>query len=110
MTYPRGSEWRKWDFHVHSPLSLLNNRYAKKPDGSPDWEAFVDRLESRGLAVVGITDYFTIEGYKKLREFKDAGLLKTVTVLPNIEFRLNSVIASKKDGANPRRLNFHVIF
>ena len=20
--YPRGSEWRKWDLHVHTPLSI----------------------------------------------------------------------------------------
>lgn len=32
------------------------------------------------------------------------------TILPNIEFRLNSVISSKKDGQEPRRLNLHVIF
>jgi len=27
MDYPMGSIWRKWDFHIHSPLSLLNNQF-----------------------------------------------------------------------------------
>ena len=78
----------------------------------PDWEAFILKIESLGnFGVIGITDYFTIDGYKKVREFKNQGRLKNIhTILPNIEFRLNSVISSKRDGQNPRRLNFHVIF
>ena len=109
--YSKGSEFRKWDLHVHSPLSLLNNQYPKDSNGSPDWEAFLQRLENLDLAVIGITDYFTIDGYRRVREFKASGRLANIeTVLPNIEFRLNSVISSKKDGPSPRRLNLHVIF
>ncbi|MBV6518791.1 MAG: hypothetical protein DCC43_01835 [Candidatus Brocadia sp.] len=109
--FTRGSEWRKWDLHVHSPLTILNNQYPKLQDGSPDWEAFISKLELLDIAVVGITDYFTIDGYKKVKEFKKQGRLANIhTILPNIEFRLNSVISSKKDGQDPRRLNFHVIF
>jgi energy-coupling factor transporter ATP-binding protein EcfA2 len=111
-SYARGSEWRKWDLHIHSPLSILNNRYPKLPNGDPDWEAFVSKLESlTDIAVIGITDYFTIDGYKKLKELKRQGRLQDIyTILPNIEFRLNNVISSRKDGQTPRRLNFHVIF
>lgn len=109
--FPKGSEWRKWDLHIHSPASLLNNQFPKLHDGSPDWEAYINKLEECDLAVVGITDYFTIEGYKQVLEYKKQGRLANInTVLPNIEFRLNSVISSKKDGKEPRRLNFHVIF
>lgn len=111
LMYPKGSEWRKWDLHIHSPSSILNNQYPKLADGSLDWESFVQKLETLDLAVVGITDYFTIEGYKKVLEFKEQGRLDNIhTILPNIEFRLKSVISSKKDGECPRRLNFHVIF
>jgi len=106
----RGSEWRKWDLHIHSPFSILNNGYPNLPGGEPYWEKFIKKLEDSGLAVVGITDYFTIDGYKKVREYKEAGRLKDVTVFPNIEFRLDNVLSSKKDGEDPRRLNFHVIF
>ena len=57
-------------------------------NGAPDWTKYVDKLETLGdVAVLGVTDYFLIEGYKKLREFKEAGkLANIVTLLPNIEF------------------------
>ena len=25
--YQKGSEWRKWDLHVHTPASALNNQF-----------------------------------------------------------------------------------
>lgn len=107
----KGSVWRKWDLHIHSPLSVLNNRYPKLANGEPDWDRFIDRLADSDVAVIAITDYFSIAGYKKIIQYKDAGKLPNIhTILPNIEFRLNSVISSEKDGQNPRRLNFHVIF
>ena len=109
--FEAGSIWRKWDLHIHSPLSLLNNQFPLLPDGTPDWEAYISGLEALDFSVVGITDYFTIDGYKKVREFKNAGRLRKIdAVLPNIEFRLDSVLSSRKDGEKPRRLNFHVIF
>jgi hypothetical protein len=109
--FGKGSLWRKWDLHIHSPLTILNNQYPKLGDGSPDWEAFITKLESLDVVAIAITDYFTIEGYKKIKEYKKQGRLKNIhTILPNIEFRLNSVLSSKKDGQQPRRLNFHVIF
>ena len=111
MKYQRGSEWRKWDLHIHSPLSILSNKYPKLPNGEPDWEQYLQRLEGLDIAVLGITDYFSIEGYKKVLEFKEAERLKNISlILPNIEFRLDKIISSRKDGPEPRRLNYHVIF
>lgn len=114
--FPKGSEWRKWDLHVHTPLSQLNNGFGH------DWDNYVKQLFQRALsnniAVIGITDYFTIEGYKKLKtEYLDkpakmqelfpieAELLKIreILILPNIELRLNKLV-----GQN--RINFHVLF
>jgi len=109
--YPKGSEWRKWDLHVHSPFSILNNNYPRCDDGEPDWDQFIEKLESLDVSVIGITDYFSIEGYKKILEYKNNGRLQNIdTILPNIEFRLSSVLSSRRDGEKPRRLNFHVIF
>jgi hypothetical protein len=111
MNYSKGSIWRKWDLHIHSPLTILNNQYPRLGDGTPDWEAFVKKLETLDVAVVGITDYFTIEGYKKIREYKQKGRLNNIqAIFPNIEFRLNCLVSSKKDGQAQRRLNYHVIF
>ena len=99
-SFPRGSEWRKWDLHIHSPLSLLNNQFPFLPSGDPDWETYIRALESlTDIAVIGVTDYFTIDGYKKIREFKASGRLKNIhTILPDIEFRLSNVLSSRKDG------------
>ena len=110
LQFPHGSVWRKWDLHIHSPLSLLNNQFPKKSDSSPDWEVYLQRLESVDLAAVGITDYFTIDGYKRIREFKDAGRLTNIqAIFPNVEFRLKTIVSSRKDGEEIR-LNLHVIF
>ncbi|WP_149304205.1 TrlF family AAA-like ATPase [Pareuzebyella sediminis] len=114
--YPKGSEWRKWDLHVHTPESVLNNGFGN------DWDIYVKELFRRALDndiyTIGITDYFTIEGYKKLREdyiesegkFAHLGFsegeiirIKEILILPNIEFRLDKLV-------NSNRVNFHIIF
>ena len=61
------------------------------------------------LTALGITDYFTIEGYKKVLELKESGKLGNVFVFPNIEFRVDKVIYRSKGGHEPRRLNLHVL-
>lgn len=73
----RGSEWHRWDFHVHTPYSVLNNNFCDEMgcDESKDrlnFDEYVINLFKRALdnniSAIGITDYFCIEGYKKLRE------------------------------------------
>ncbi len=109
--FARGSEWRKWDLHVHSPASILNNQFPKGSDGSPDWEAYVTKLEKTDISVLGVTDYFTIEGYKQVLEYTKTGRLSEIDlILPNIEFRLDEILYKGKCGIAPRRLNLHVIF
>ena len=109
MALSRGSEWGKWDLHIHSPLSALNNQFPRLANGEPDWEAYNARLESlTDISVVGITDYFTVEGYRKIREFRARGRLTNLAmVLPNVEFRLDKIVGT---GRGQRRLNYHVIF
>ena len=109
--FARGSEWRKWDLHVHSPLSILNNQFPKLEDGAPNWDAYLKALDATDISVLGVTDYFTIEGYKELRRQKCKGRLENIDlILPNIEFRLNEILYRGSDGKAPRRLNLHVIF
>jgi len=105
----RGSEWAKWDLHIHSPLSGLNNQFPRLANGQPDWDAYVEKLETlTDIHVIGITDYFSIEGYRKILEFRNQGRLKHFSlILPNIEFRLDRIITTSQ---GPRRLNYHVIF
>ena len=72
MNSQYGSEWRKWDFHVHTPYSLLNNQYSIDPfDSTNNFDTYVVELFTRavekGVAAIGITDYFMMEGYKRIR-------------------------------------------
>ncbi|MCI0532223.1 MAG: DNA repair protein, partial [candidate division Zixibacteria bacterium] len=105
----RGSEWRKWDLHVHSPASfhhLFKLQNQEEEEYQNDiWEKYIRVLEKiSDTSVIGITDYFTIDGYKQVLENRKNGRLKNFNlILPNIEFRLDKFVEN-------RRLNYHVIF
>ena len=75
----RGSEWHRWDLHVHSPLSILANEFPHHHDGSPDWEQYLSTLEAlRDFSVLGITDYFSVDGCREVSRFKKSGRLKNI--------------------------------
>ena len=54
------------DLQIHTPASHLNNQFGD------DWDAYIQRLFraaiQRELAVIGLTDYFTIDGYKIVKQ------------------------------------------
>lgn len=106
--YTRGSEWRKWDLHIHTPKTLCSD-YGGDTDDI--WDKYIDELErlsvEKELKVVGINDYLFIDGYKKVLEYKKAGRLSNIDlILPVIEFRLKEFVGNKELG----RLNYHIIF
>lgn len=105
----RGSEWHKWDLHIHSPLSALNNQFPLLSDGLPDWDAYITALaQLADIPAIAITDYFSIDGYRAVRAAKEAGKLPHISLLlPNIEFRIDKLINTKNGY---RRLNYHVLF
>lgn len=102
--HPQGSIWRRWDLHVHTPASFEHNF------GS--WDDYLTALRAvRGVAVLGVTDYFSIEGYRRLMKLRSEGdLTNFAMVLPNIELRLDTFVPKRADGTKLRRLNFHVVF
>ncbi|RZJ71538.1 TrlF family AAA-like ATPase [Flavobacterium sp.] len=75
----RGSEWRKWDLHFHTPSSYDYQNL------SVTNEAIVDGLFANGIAVVAITDHNIID-VSRIRELKRLGAVRGITVLPGIEF------------------------
>jgi len=99
----KGSQWRKWDLHVHTPASFEHQFKTHEKDV---WEAYIKALEKvPGIAVIGITDYFSLEGYKTVLDYKKKGRLQNFDlILPNVEFRLDVLVE------NYGRLNYHVIF
>ncbi|HLG16281.1 MAG TPA: hypothetical protein VJH03_17505 [Blastocatellia bacterium] len=109
----KGSTWRIWDFHLHTPNSGLNNQFGD-PESDETWKTYLGKVEAkareRGIAAIGFTDYLTIEGYKKVVAYKDRGGLDGIFVFPNVEFRVDKVIYRTRGGTVPKRLNFHVLF
>jgi len=108
-----GSQWRKWDLHIHGPFAVFNNQFGD-PNNDETWEAYISGLEKlHDIPVLGITDYFSIDTYKRLRVAKEGGRLKNIALLvPNIEFRLNILVPTKaeKDNAKVKKINAHIIF
>ena len=107
MDYPKGSVWRKWDLHVHTPSSIIQEYGGNNDD---TWERFLGELESLPpeFKVLGINDYLFIDGYQRVREEKAQGRLANIDlILPVIELRLD-----KFGGTNSHlsKVNYHIIF
>lgn len=86
----RGSEWNRWDLHVHTASS-----YDYKYKGSDADALLCQALEKNNIKAVAITDHFTID--KKRIESLRAKAPKIV-FFPGVELRTDK-------GAN----NLHVI-
>ena len=129
MRIERGSTWNRWDFHVHTPYSILNNQFGFNPD--PEWKTDIAEFDEyvrilftkavqKGIVAIGITDYFSIDGYKRIRQeyldkpaklaeiFPDDKLrseVEQIYVFPNIELRLDTFV-----GDDEHSVDYHVIF
>lgn len=104
----KGSEWNKWDLHVHTPSSI-NQNYGG--DTNEAWEKFISDLEMlpSEFKVIGINDYIFIDGYKKVLDYKSKGRLINIDlILPIIELRIDK-FASIGDEAW-KKVNLHIIF
>ena len=93
-----GSLWRRWDPHVHSPDTILNDQF-RHPD---PWDKFFNCLEqlSPTVEAIGLTDYYLLENYEKTRAAKEAGRLPDVRLIfPNVEMRL-AITAERSKPVN----------
>jgi ABC-type lipoprotein export system ATPase subunit len=117
--FPRGSEWRKWDLQVHTPFSVLNNGFGT------DFDLYAKELFERAIAndihAIGVTDYFSVEGYRALKLLvadgprleavlgpDAAAKARRILLIPNIELRTTPLV-TRRDGTSSR-VNFHVLF
>lgn len=93
-----GSEWNRWDMHIHTPGTLHEDEF------QGGWEEYDKHIESARPSVkaLGITDYFTLSSYKKALERQQKGGFKNIWLFPNIELRLDTQAKSW--------INFHLIF
>ena len=101
-----GSEWSRWDLHVHTPASHTHHYGV---DSEETWEKYIQDLEAlpADITALGINDYLTVDGYECLLKAKAAGRLPQIKLmLPVIELRLKMFGGQEKWV----RVNFHVIF
>ena len=102
--WKRGSEWRKWDLHLHAPGTKLNDQFGVNRDDT--WDEYCRVLHQSDVEVFGITDYFSGDVYfKTIEEFKQRYPDSEKVFFCNIELRLSDVV-------NPadEEVNIHLIF
>ena len=110
MNDKRGSNWRRWDLHIHTPETIKNDQYAGETI-TERWDNFYKHISDyigdgsdpmKNIAVLGITDYYSIDNYLKvIRENRIPDTVKMI--LPNVEMRLE--LTGKETP-----INIHFIF
>lgn len=107
--FPRGSEWRQWDLHIHTPASFHWNgaKFDSDPASATNKklvDEMIAALNAAEPAVFALMDYWTFDGWFALqRRLKEPGAPKLKkTVFPGIELRLAA--------PTKVRLNAHVLF
>lgn len=103
--YLKGSEWHRWDLHVHTPKSIIQNFGGDTPE---NWNKFITKIKElpKEVKVLGITDYLFCDGYEYLLRRKNE-IPNIDLIIPNIEFRLNTFSGTQN---NTKRHNFHILF
>ena len=85
MQDSKGSIWRKWDLHFHSPAS-----YDYKSKQSTNQE-IIDELIRNDIAVVAITDHHFIDT-ERIKELQKIASGKMI-IFPGIEFRSDMILS-----------------
>ena len=110
MQINRGSEWRRWELHLHTPFTKKEDNYSgETPDEK--WDNFYAAITNyigegtdpmHSICAIAITDYLSIDNYLKV--CSDKRLPDSVKlVMPNVELRMKPV-------ASDSPINIHCIF
>jgi hypothetical protein len=95
MAMNSGSQWRRWEPHIHTPGTALNDQF------KGEWEQYLTSLEktSPKIEALAVTDYYLADNYKEIIKHKQQGRLSEIQLIfPNIELRLDA--AAKKGFVN----------
>lgn len=103
----RGAIWRKWDLHIHTPVSFLwRGERLKKGNAEQEaklYKATVEAINACDADAVGVMDYWTFDGYVGLRKFlrQNPDVKLTKVLFPGMELRVEAPVAF--------RMNIHVL-
>ncbi len=107
--FKRGSEWRQWDLHIHTPASFhwCGQKFDADPNSKTNVvlvDEMISAINKAEPAVFALMDYWTFDGWFALKKrLGEPGAPKlTKTVFPGIELRLAAPTTC--------RLNAHVLF
>lgn len=110
MESNRGSEWRRWELHLHTPGTKKADQYTGKTTDEK-WDNFYTSIANyigdgsdplHSICAVAITDYLSIDNYLKVCE--DERLPNSVKfVFPNVELRMTPI-------ASDSPINIHCLF
>lgn len=102
---PRGSEWRKWDLHLHAPRTKQSDQF-RAPAGTDIWDEYCRRLHESDVQAFGITDYFSADCYfNAVAEYRKRYHECPKIFFPNVELRTNYVVNRAGE-----EVNVHLIF
>lgn len=91
----KGSLWRIWDMHVHSPQTY-----------GGDFSTFITNASASKASVIGINDYCSVKGYEEIIKL---GGIPNKVIFPVVELRMHNILNTKRNP-NGIKINFHIIF
>lgn len=110
MASKRGSEWRRWELHLHTPFTKKEDQYIGKTTDEK-WDNFYTSISNyigdgsnplHSICAIAITDYLSIDNYLKV--CADKRLPDSVKlVFPNVELRMTPI-------ASDSPINIHCLF
>jgi ABC-type lipoprotein export system ATPase subunit len=111
----RGSQWKRWDLHTHTKGTAKNDQFTSQTFEEYCKTLFISAIENN-IAVIGITDYFNIDNYLKVKDYKEnidsiteltqeqRNEIKNIYLIPNVELRVLPVTDRGK------LVNLHCLF
>jgi hypothetical protein len=117
----KGSQWRKWNFHVHTKGTNKNDQF-NSPTLEDFFHIFFKRAIANNVNAIGITDYFSIDNYyhtiqyvkeienkvdqhgDKLFQPSEIKHVKDMFIFPNVELRMLPTTGYD------RLINIHCLF
>ncbi len=100
--FPRGSEWRKWDLHAHTPLD-------HEWEGAPNLQTetqkeefarcYVERAKGADLALIAITDHNFCDRVDSLLIPYIQRFAEGLTILPGFEVTVSDCGGTRLKGS-----------